>query len=208
VGRLELFKRRAIAAAALLAVWSLLAWGAGRALVVSAPLERADAVVVLSGSSTYVERTRRAARLLREGRAPKVILTNDATRGGYSAEEDRNPLFVERAAAELRRAGVADGQIELVPEPVTSTYEEAARLRLYAESRGLRSLIVVTSGYHSRRALWTLGRAFEGSGVSVGLEPVEPGEQTPRPALWWLSPLGWKLVPGEYLKLAYYRLRY
>lgn len=201
-------RRRVLVAGAALALWSLVAWGAARALVVSETLGRADAVAVLSGSATYVERTRAAARLLKEGRAPTVILTNDATRGGYSAELDRNLLFSERAALELRRAGVGPEQIELVPEPVTSTHEEAARLRAYAESRGLHSLIVVTSGYHSRRALWTLRRAFEGSGISVGLEAVAPGEQTPMPATWWLSPLGWKLVAGEYVKLAYYLLRY
>jgi uncharacterized SAM-binding protein YcdF (DUF218 family) len=206
---LSFLRRRALVLALGLAAWSVVAWAAAAALpVVSAPLERADAVVVLSGSSTYAERARLAARLLHEGRAPRIVLTNDATRGGYSSEHDGNPLFVERAAEELRRAGVAAELIEVVPGPVSSTHEECARLREYAASRGLRSVIVVTSAYHSRRARWTLGRAFDGSGVRVGLESVEPGVQTPRPATWWFSKLGWKLVPGEYLKLIYYRLRY
>jgi uncharacterized SAM-binding protein YcdF (DUF218 family) len=69
-------------------------------------------------------------------------------------------------------------------------------------------MLVVTSAYHSRRALWTLGRAFRGGGTAVGLEAVAPGEQSPRPATWWLSVLGWKMVAGEYVKLIYYRLSY
>jgi hypothetical protein len=32
--------------------------------------------------------------------------------------------------------------------------------------------------------------------------------QSPRAFVWWLYPLGWRLVPGEYAKLIYYRLRY
>ena len=95
-----------------------------------------------------------------------------------------------------------------MPEIVSSTHEEAVRLRAYAEARGYRSLLVVTSAYQSRRALWTFRRVFEGGPVRVGVEPVGPGRQTPRAYLWWLHPLGWRLVPGEYVKLAYYRLHY
>ena len=198
---------------ALAVAWPLAAWGAAAWLAAGAGAESAgaggaDAIVVLAGSSTYVERARRAAVLYNGGRAPRVVLTDDGLRGGWSEAEQRNPLFVERAAAELRRAGVPAGSIETVGRPVSSTYEEAAALREYAGARGLRSLVVVTSAYHSRRALWTLGRAFRGSGVTVTLEAVAPGEQSPRAATWWLSGLGWKMVAGEYLKLIYYRLNY
>jgi uncharacterized SAM-binding protein YcdF (DUF218 family) len=190
-----------------LVAWAVLSWVAARALVVRDAPARADAVAVLGGSSTYVERARLAARLFAEGRAPKVLLTDDGQRAGWSVAEQRNPRFVELAAAELRRAGVPAERIEVVGQ-AADTFEEAARLREYAEAAGLHSLVVVTSGYHSRRALWTLRRAFDGGGVGVGVEPVEPGEQTPRAAVWWLYPLGWKLVAGEYVKLVYYRLRH
>jgi len=56
--------------------------------------------------------------------------------------------------------------------------------------------------------MWTLRRAFDESGVRLTLEAVTPGEQSPSPATWWLSFLGWKMVAGEYAKLVYYRLRY
>jgi uncharacterized SAM-binding protein YcdF (DUF218 family) len=201
---------RRLAALALLAlaVWSVLAWAAARALIVSAELEHADALVVLSGSGVYVERTERAAQLLKEGRASKIILTNDTMIGPWSQEEQRNPTFTERATAELKRAGVPPEQIEVLPGPVTSTYEEAVLLRQYAASRGLRSMLVVTSGYHSRRALWTLRRVFQGSGIEIGLDPVAPGHQLPEPALWWLKPLGWRMVALEYLKIIYYFFHY
>src|SRR5688572_30927688 len=68
----------------LILVWVIAAAFAPRLLVVSEPLASADAIVVLSGSSAYVERTHKAAQLYREGRAPLVLLTDDHTRGGWS----------------------------------------------------------------------------------------------------------------------------
>lgn len=200
--------RLARVALPVLILWSLLAWVAAEALIVRAELARADALVVLAGSSTYMERTQRAASLFREGRAPLVILTNDNVLSGWSHEEERNPFFVERAASELKRQGVPAERIEIAPGTVGSTYEEAVRLREYASEHGLKSILVVTSAYQSRRALWTLRRVFEGSDVVIGLDAVAPGEQSPRPLTWWFYGLGWQMVPGEYMKMIYYWVKY
>jgi uncharacterized SAM-binding protein YcdF (DUF218 family) len=191
-----------------LAVWSLLAWVAARALIVRAELSSADALVVLSGSATYLERTGWAARLYSEGRAPLIILTNDNVQGGWSVAEQRNPMFVELAAEELKRKGVPAEKIEAIMGEASGTYEEALRLREYAVNRNLRSLLVVTSAYHSRRALWTLRRVFEGSGITIGLDTPATGIQTPMPATWWWYITGWKIVPGEYVKMIYYWVKY
>ena len=186
----------------------LLAWVAAEALIVSSELAHAHALVVLGGSSTYLERTHRAAQLFHEGRAPRIILTNDNLRSGWSAEEERNPLFVERATAELVRLGVPREKIEVVPGQVSTTYDEAVRVHDYARERRLQSILIVTSAYQSRRALWTFRRVFKGSNIAVGLDPVAPGEQSPSASTWWRYRLGWKLVPGEYVKMIYYRIRY
>jgi uncharacterized SAM-binding protein YcdF (DUF218 family) len=191
-----------------LVAWWLVAWIAARALIVSAELPSADAVVVLAGSSGYMERTHLAAKLFQEGRAPEIILTNDTEQGGWSNELQRNPFFIELAAAELTRAGVPESKIQRLEKAVSSTHDEALLLRDYAAQRGLRSLLIVTSAYHSRRALWTFRRVFAGSGVEIGLSFVAPGEQSPSPATWWLQPRGWNLVAAEYVKLIYYRLAY
>lgn len=201
--------RVARACVLILVGWTLGAWAAAQALVVSAGVARADAVVVLAGSSAYAERARYAARLFAEGRAPRIVLTDDGERGGWSSAEQRNPYFVERAVRELTAAGVPTQRIEVLPGVVTSTHEEALRVRDYATSRAFRSLLVVTSPYHARRALWTLRRVFAGSGIEVGLSPsTNGGEATPSPLTWWLAPGNWKVVAGEYVKLAYYHARY
>ena len=191
-----------------LAAWAVAARVAAEALVVSEELERTDALMVLAGSAAYVERTARAAELYREARAPAVILTNDGQLSGWSNESQNNPTFVERARRELVRAGVPNENIEVLPRRVGSTHDEALLLKEYVDERHLRSLLVVTSAYHSRRALWTFRRAFEGSGVAVGVSKAGPGSQTPAPGTWWLSPRGWQSVAGEYVKMVYYRLSY
>ena len=202
-------RRRALSLLlALLIIWPPFAWGAARLLILRADLPQADAIVVLGGSSTYVERVSVAAQIFKEGRAPKIILTNDGQQSGWSNEERRNPFFVERATRELETSGVPAAKIEVLPQLVTSTHDEAVLLREYAAAHQLHSVLIVTSAYHTRRALWTLRRAFEGSGVELGIESPPAGWQTPSPATWWLHVKGWRLVAGEYVKLLFYHLRY
>ena len=184
--------------------WEVVAWVAARALVVDADLSSADAIVVLSGSSAYVERTHKAAELYREGRAPLVWLTDDHTRGGWSSALQRNPYFVERATDELIKSGVPAERIRIVPGVASSTRDESLIVRDYASSQGVRSVLVVTSAYHSRRALRTLRQVFAGTGTTIGLQAVAATSN----AWWWLQPNGWRDVAGEYVKLIYYWFKY
>lgn len=202
------FTRRLRAVVVVFAVWVLVAWVAARFLVVNTPLHQADAIVVMSGSAVYRERTQRAAEYYRQGLAPRILLTNDNLRGEWSSAEQRNPFFYERARNNLLLFHVPPEHVEVIPQPVTGTYEEAQVLREYAVAHGLHSLLIVTSAYHSRRALWTLNRVFAGTGIELGLQSVETGEQTPPPLTWWLHFTGWRMVVGEYVKNVYYRLEY
>ena len=185
-------------------IWQMLAWIAARALIVNEPLGSADAIVVLSGASSYVERTEKAAQLYHEGRAPRLLLTNDDTRGGWSNALQRNPYFVERAADELIKRGVPADRIAIVPGVASSTYTEGLLLKDYASAHGLQSVLVVTSASHSRRALRSLRHTFAGTRTTIGLEPA-PAQST---AFWWLQVEGWRAVGGEYVKLVYYWFRY
>jgi len=188
--------------------WFVVAWIAARALIVSADLPQADAIVVLSGSSTYIERTHKAADLYNQGRAPLVVLTDDNTRGGWSSAQQRNPYFVERAHEELVKQGVPPTQITVAPGLAEGTHEEALLVRDYVVARGLRTILIVTSAYHSRRALRSLRQAFDDAGMTLGIVTAPTGWQTPGPAFWWLHYEGWRSVAGEYVKLIYYWLKY
>lgn len=206
---LNRFWRRVRWPAAGLAIWWVIAWLAAQALIVEGQhYGNAEVIVVLSGSSAYVERTHHAAELFREARGEKVVLTNDGQQGSWSRQQQRNLYTFERATEELKKSGVPGDKIILLPETVSSTYEEAALLQNWATRNHLKSLLVVTSGYHSRRARWTFERVFRNTNVAITLDSVPPGQQLPSPATWWWYPRGWRSVGAEYVKIIYYWLSY
>ena len=201
--------RRFLVIALLLIVCApLVAFAAARLLIVRAEVPSPDAIIVLSGSSTYLERASWAAKLYREGRAPLIVLTNDGVLSGWDNREDRNPLFYELSMRRLQQEGVPVAQIQLAPGQALGTYEESLLVRDFAVEHRLHRLLIVTSGYHSRRALWSIRRACEGSGIEVGIDSAPPGWQTPSPWIWWSKRKGWKLVAGEYVKMIYYWTKY
>lgn len=205
----SLVRRRLLLVALLcLGVWPLLGWVLAQLLIVKSELAPADAIVVLSGSSTYMERTDWAAKLYHAGRSPLIILTDDKLLSGWHSADERNPYFYELALRELRKRGVPAERILVIREPALGTYYESLSVREYATSHDLKRLLIVTSAYHSRRAFWSMRRACEGSGIEIGVDGPPPGLQTPSPAWWWLRKTGWRVVAGEYVKLVYYRLVY
>ena len=192
----------------LVVLWPILTWAGANLLIVKSEIASADAIVVLSGSSTYLERADWAAKLYCEGRAPVIVLTNDSLISGWDKVEERNPFFYELAAKELVKRGVPESKIQVVSNIALGTYEESLGLREYATAHNLKRLLVVTSAYHSRRALWSMRHACEGSGIEIGIDSPPPGWQTPSPSTWWWHRWGWKVVAGEYGKLIYYQMRY
>ncbi len=189
-------------------IWPFAAWAGAQYLITEAPLDKADAIVVLSGSANYRERTREAAKLFFEGRSQRILITNDNARGPWSSADQRNLFYYERSLEELGNAGVPSQNIEVLMTPVTGTFDESEVIRDYAQQHGLRSILIVTSAYHSRRALWVFSKVFRDTGVRVGLMSAERKEESPPPLMWWLTLRGWKLVPTEYVKMVYYMINY
>ena len=199
-------RRFLICAVILVALSPLIAWLAAHLLIVRADIPSADAIVVFSGSGTYVERATWAAKLFREGRASVVVITNDGLISGWDGQ--RNPYFYELISKRLQQQGVPADRIQLANGQASGTYEESLLLREHATSHKYQRLLIVTSAYHSRRALWSMHRACEGSGIQIGIETPPPGWQTPSPWLRWSRRFGWKTVAGEYAKMVYYWSRY
>ena len=199
-------KRIAVGILIALILW-FLSWQAASWLIVTAQPDRGDVILLLSGSSSIHERTHYAANLYFQHRAPKILLTNDNQRGGWSQADQRNLYSYETARRDLEQLGVPSGDIEVIGTVVNGTYDEANVVRRFAVGKNINSIVIVTSAYHSRRALNTFRSVFEGSSIPIGLTAAPTGWQTPTPATWWLSPRGWQLVAGEYLKLMLYKLR-
>lgn len=190
--------------------WVIFATLAAEHLIIEKPLANADAILVLAGSSAYVERTERAAELYRQGRAPRIFLTDDGTRGGWSRAERRNPAFVELARKNLIDNGVPVEAIEILPGTVDGTKSEADALRRKIAENGSGAVLLVTSAYHTRRALRTFEKTFADNGLPTrfGIASAAPDRQTPSPRWWWLSGDGWQFVAGEYVKSVYYWVYY
>jgi len=151
-----------------------------------------------------------AAHVYRMGVAPKILLTNDGGRADWSLKEQGNRPFVELARQQLLARGVPFGVIEILPPEVSGTIMEAELLSKHVAERRWKALLIVTSAYHTRRALRTFQRAFAKNGAEAEIGIVSPslGEQTPTPLLWWLTWKGWRDVAGEYVKSIFYYVYY
>ena len=191
-------------------IWILSAPYLASFLIVEKPLEKADAIFVLGGSATYIERNQEAAALYKQGLATKIFLTNDGSRGGWSIKEKRNPYFVELARWELIAQGVPENVIEILPGTVAGTGDESELLVKSVRERNLKSVLLVTSAYHTRRALWTFENTASKNKLSIefGIESPPTGQQTPPPFYWWLTARGWQDVGAEYVKIIYYGFFY
>lgn len=200
----------ALAFVGVLAVWTILAPLLADALLVERPIEKADAIVILSGAADYAQRAAGGADAFRRGIASKILLTDDDQRGGWDDTEKGNPYFIERAASELVKHGVPSESIEKLSGTVRGTDEEAELIVRIAAERGYRSVLIVTSDFHSRRALWTFERAAakNESEISFGLMRSPSGPGYPGRYTWWLSPRGWRTVAAEYVKFGYYWVFY
>ena len=176
-------------------------------LIVEKPLAKADAILVLSGSTVYKERTRKAAELYKKEVASKILLTDDGGYAGWSQLEQRNPPFVYLAKQELISNGVRKEHIEILEPQVTGTIWEARNLKKKVEAENWRTVLLVTSSYHTRRTLNTFTEIV-GKQVDFGVSPSGSSEQDPSPFTWWLTPKGWRAVGGEYLKSFAYWIYY
>jgi uncharacterized SAM-binding protein YcdF (DUF218 family) len=107
-----------------------------KVLVVDDGNPKADVIVVLGGGSG--ERPNRAAELFRSNAAPKILISG-------AGDTDGNRLL-------LMHRGVPAGAILL--EPNSKTTKENALLSIpMLRAAGAKRVILVTSWYHSRRAL-------------------------------------------------------
>jgi len=194
----------------LLAVWAIVAPLLADLLVVERPIAKADAIVVLSGAADYKQRAEGGAAAFRNGIAPLILVTDDDQRGGWDDTEKGNPLFVERTIKVLKGNGVNSNAIEKLQARVHGTDDEADLVIRTAAERGYTSILLVTSEYHSRRALWTFEQFAANSGLRInfGIQCSPSSANYPGRATWWLSARGWRTVGAEYLKFGYYWLYY
>ncbi len=144
-----------------------------RGLIREDPLAKADVIVALGGD-VRCHRERRAAELYQQGWAPKIVINGlQAAWGIHTADAGRRYLL---------SLGVPAGDILMTRDTLNTRTEIRALKKLMAEN-GWKTAIIVTSAFHSRRALFTAERADDGF-VFLS-SPVPPVEPEWRPDRWW-----------------------
>ena len=192
------FRTRLAAALLVLGVTWCLAL-AGSALVVVKEVDRPDAVVMLA--SHEWERLPAAAALGRRFPATTVLLTVPQSPSGFNCHR-----CLERVEW-LEDEGVPPERVVELPDRTANTYEEARATRNYATARGLRSIVVVTSPYHARRALRAFESVMQGTGIAVGVLPAS-ATSVADPRRWWRHAYDRAYVAYEWAAVVQYRFKY
>jgi uncharacterized SAM-binding protein YcdF (DUF218 family) len=142
----------------------------GENWIVEDQLERSDVIIVLSDDNFYADRATRAAELFRRDMAREVVASGRRLRPFAGIAE----LMVH----DLSERGVPKGKIEAFAHDANNTREEAQALAQLAARKKWRSVIVVTSNYHTRRVRYIYARVFP-SAIRVQIASARDGDFDP-----------------------------
>ncbi len=165
---------------------------AGSSLVVSAP-EPADVIVVLGGGEEDL-RYWNGVRLMQEGLAHRLVLDV------YSRGEIFGQSNFELARDLLNRTSA--GQSTVCPIELNSTYEETRYLAQCLKGSGVKSILLVTSSYHTRRALAIMQARLPEYHFSVygADDPLYFGSR------WWTNRVWAKMTLSEWERYMWWLL--
>jgi hypothetical protein len=193
--------RLGVLAIVVVAVWLTGPWwtaAVGRSLVCDASVGRSDAILIENFDPDYLL-FERAARLRRAGLAPRVLVPVNADRGGSVANG------VSLGTAELMARIARLGPFDVIPlrheEPIS--LNAAWDLLRFLEKERVRSVIVVSPLFRSRRSAMVYAATFGRAGITVYCQPVEGSRGV---NTWTKSWHGMQEVAEQWLKLQYYRV--
>jgi uncharacterized SAM-binding protein YcdF (DUF218 family) len=169
----------------------------GRALVEDDGPAKADAVVVLGGDA-WGTRIETAARLVRAGYAPLVLISGAPAVYGLNEADLAIPYIV-------RQGYPAEWFVALRNEGM-STREETFVLLRELRRRQVRSLILVTSEFHTARAARTFRASERALGYHLEMRVVPAPDRYFQAGSWWRNREGRKIALGEWAKTIAYTL--
>ena len=149
---------------------------------------KVDAIVVVSGGDTNA-RTDEGIKLLENGWADRIVFSG-------AAQDKSGPSNAAAMRNRALSAGVPADSI-YVEEASATTEENAMNTQTIFEDNEFKTIILVTSGYHERRA--TLEFEKESQDVTVLNHPLLTDKDWS--FWWWLTPRGWWLAGGEIAKI-------
>lgn len=163
--------------------------GLGHFLATEDPLEKVDAIVALSGDQGA--RTRTAVDLWKQGIAPVIVFAG-------SSLDPASPPSGELMKREAVRLGVPAESVLVEPSSAT-TEENATRVVDLLFAHDIRTVVLVTSPYHQRRASLLFARQLEGTNISFRNYPARDPQWDPN--LWWTREPARSLTLVEVTKL-------
>ena len=149
---------------------------------------KADAIVVVSGGDTSA-RTDEGIMLYENGWADAIIFSG-------AAQDKSGPSNAAAMRDRAIKAGIPETSI-YIEEGSATTKENAVNTQTVFENNDFNTVILVTSGYHERRA--TLEFERESKGTTVLNHPLLSDDDWS--FWWWLTPRGWWLAGGELAKI-------
>ena len=176
--------------------------GLAKAWIVDDPPTHADIIVVLGGGMET--RPFEAARLYREGYAPKILLVKPGF--GPTAKLGLTASEAEIARKILLNQGVPEADIAFTDDDLTNTYQESIAIRDWAQRNQIKNIIIVTDVFHTRRVRWLFRKQCRATGIQVLVRAVPVREYTIED--WWRHEQGIVAFQNEVLKHVYYRAEY
>lgn len=176
--------------------------GVARFLDVTETVQPADYALILSGAPDV--RPFYAAALYRAGLAGAVLVTRPEPTPDVLAGVE--PPQYELTQQVLLAEGVFPIDVVVLPGEETSTLDEIRSLKAFLIDRPTAQVVVVTSGYHTRRTRLVVRRTLGPAAGRVRVLGV-PSDSF-RDDDWWRSKRGLRAVVGEVLKIPYYWLVY
>jgi len=176
--------------------------GAAELWIVSDPVGRANAIVVLGGGLEI--RPFVAAELWRKGLADKILISQGseeraASIGGIPSHSELNREI-------LLKLGMPADVIETFGIASRNTRDEALALRKWAELHGASVFIIPSEIFSARRVRWIFRREFSDIGLVIEVPSFESPGYTRWD--WWKTERGVIAFQNEFLKYIYYRWKY
>jgi uncharacterized SAM-binding protein YcdF (DUF218 family) len=166
-------------------------FGIGYYLSPQDQLVKTDAIVAVSGGDTDA-RTQEAVQLYHDGWAPRIIFSG-------AALDPNGPSNARAMATAAERAGVPADAV-LLDETSANTRGNAANVAELVRDFELKSIILVTSPYHQRRASITFHRELGANFPIINHSSVDHAW---RRSHWWATPASQNLTISELEKVAY-----
>jgi uncharacterized SAM-binding protein YcdF (DUF218 family) len=172
-------------------IGAIVFFGVGYYLSPQNPLAKSDAIVAISGGETDA-RTREAVDLYKAGWAPYLVFSG-------AAADPSGPSNAKAMAVIAEDSGVPPSAI-LLDETSATTRENAANVAKLIDEQSLKSIILVTSPYHQRRAEIAFHRAL---GAGYPIVNHSSYDQRWRRSHWWASRYSIDITISELQKVGY-----